>query len=131
VRKWISSVVPSLHDGATVYVTARGREDDDFGVYVWKSTDYGRTFESIASNVPSGSVNVIREDPRAASASRLYIGTDSGVLVSNDGGEQWRVLGGNLPSVQVSDIEYDGRDGLLVVATYGRGVWVMDATAIR
>jgi photosystem II stability/assembly factor-like uncharacterized protein len=131
VRKWISSVVPSLHDGATVFVTARGREDDDFGVYVWKSTDYGRTFKSIASNVPSGSVNVIREDPRAASASRLYIGTDSGVLVSNDGGEQWRVLGGNLPSVQVSDIEYDGRDGLLVLATYGRGVWVMDASAIR
>ncbi len=129
VRKWISCVVPSLHDEGTVYVTARGREDDDFGVYAWKSTDYGRTFRTIASNVPSGSVNVIREDPRTAS--RLYIGTDSGVLVSNDAGEQWRVLGGNLPSVQVSDIEYDPRDGLLVIATSGRGVWVMDASAIR
>ncbi len=129
VRKWISSVVPSMREEGTVYVTARGREDDDFGVYVWKSTDFGGTFRSIASNVPFGSINVIREDP--GTASRLFIGTDTGVLISNDGGEAWRVLGGNLPSVQVSDIEYDTRDGLLVIATYGRGVWVMDAGAIR
>jgi photosystem II stability/assembly factor-like uncharacterized protein len=129
VTKWISRVVPSLHDERTVYVTARGREDDDFGVYVWKSTDYGRSFTSIASNIPSGSVNVVCEDPRTPS--RLYIGTDTGVLVSDDAGGQWRVLGGNLPSVQVSDMEYDQRDGLIVIATYGRGVWVMDAGAIH
>jgi photosystem II stability/assembly factor-like uncharacterized protein len=129
VNKWISRVVPSLHDEGTVYVTARGREDDDFGVYVWKSADYGRTFTTIASNIPSGSVNALAEDPQVPS--RLFIGTDTGVLVSNDRGEEWRVLGGNLPSVQVSDIEYDKRDGILVIATYGRGVWVMDAGAIE
>ena len=89
--------MPSQHDEGTVYVTQRGREDDDFGAYVYKSTDYGKTFTSIAANIPAGSVNVIREDP--TTASRLYVGTDFGAFVSNDGGKQWEVLGGNLPSV--------------------------------
>jgi photosystem II stability/assembly factor-like uncharacterized protein len=128
-RKWISSVVPSQHDEGTVYVTQRGREDDDFGVYVYKSTDFGKTFSSIASNIPSGSVNVIREDP--TSPSRLFAGTDFGAFVSIDGGKQWRVLGGNLPSVQVSDLQYQPRDQVIVISTYGRGMWAMDALAIK
>lgn len=128
-RKWISRVVPSQHDEGTVYVTQRGREDDDFGVYVYRSTDFGKTFTSIASNIPSGSVNVIREDP--TTASRLFVGTDFGAFVSNDGGKQWSVLGGNLPSVQVSDLEYQPRDRVIVISTYGRGMWAMDAVGIK
>ena len=62
-RKWYSRVVPSQHADGTVYVTQRGREDDDFGVYVYKSTDCGRTFTSLAANMPAGPVNVVREDP--------------------------------------------------------------------
>ena len=128
-RKWISRVVPSQHDEGTVYVTQRGREDDDFGVYVYRSTDFGKTFTSIASNIPSGSVNVIREDP--TTASRLFVGTDFGAFVSNDGGKQWSVLGGNLPSVQVSDLQYQPRDRVIVISTYGRGMWAMDAVGIK
>jgi len=128
-RKWISRVVPSQHDEGTVYVTQRGREDDDFGVYVYRSTDFGKTFTSIAANIPSGSVNVIREDP--TTASRLFVGTDFGAFVSNDGGKQWSVLGGNLPSVQVSDLEYQPRDRVIVISTYGRGMWAMDAVGIK
>ncbi len=128
-RKWISRVVPSEHEEGTVYVAQRGREDDDFGVYVCRSTDFGRTFGSIGGNVPSGPVNVIREDP--ATPSRLFIGTDIGALVSNDTGKQWHVLGGNLPSVQVSDLQYQPRDQVLVISTYGRGMWAMDGRAIK
>ena len=128
-RKWIARVVPSAHDEGTVYVCQRGREDDDFGVYLYKSTDYGRTFTSIAGNIPSGSVNVLREDP--ASASRLFVGTDVGAFVSVDGGRQWRVLGGNLPSVQVSDLQYQTGDQAVVISTYGRGMWVLDARAVK
>jgi photosystem II stability/assembly factor-like uncharacterized protein len=128
-RRWISRVVPSEHDEATVYVTERGREDDDFGVYIYKSTDFGKTFASIAGNIPSGSVNVIREDP--TTASRLFVGTDFGAFVSNDGGKEWRVLGGSLPSVQVSDLQYQVRDQMIVISTYGRGMWAMDAGGIR
>ncbi len=125
-RKWISRVVPSQHAEGTVYVAQRGREDDDFAPYLYKSIDYGGTFTSIAGNIPAGSVNVIREDP--ADPNTLYVGTDFGVFVSVDGGRNWRVLGGNLPSVQVSDLQYHARDRIIVISTYGRGLWALDAT---
>lgn len=128
-RKWISRVVASEHEQGTVYVTQRGREDDDFAAYAYKSTDFGRTFTNIASNIPAGSVNVIREDP--ANRDILYVGTDFGVFVSTTGGAKWEVLGGNLPSVQVSDLQYHPRDKYLVISTYGRGMWGIDPTKIQ
>jgi photosystem II stability/assembly factor-like uncharacterized protein len=129
VRRWISRVVPSQHDEGTVYITQRGREDDDFGVYIYKSTDNGRTIRSIAGNIPVGPVNVIREDPRNPNI--LYVGTDFGVYVSTNGGDRWEVLGGNLPSNQVSDLQFEPRDQMLVISTYGRGIWALDASSIN
>jgi photosystem II stability/assembly factor-like uncharacterized protein len=129
VRRWISRVVPSMHADGTVYVTQRGREDDDFAAYIYKSTDFGKTFTNIANNIPAGPVNVIREDPRDPNV--LYAGTDFGVFVSTNGGAKWNVLGGNLPSVQVSDLQFQKRDNILVIATYGRGMWVLDASKIK
>jgi photosystem II stability/assembly factor-like uncharacterized protein len=128
VRRWISRVVPSAHAEGTVYVTQRGREDDDFAAYIYRSTDFGRTFTSIVNNIPAGPVNVIREDPRDPDV--LYVGTDFGAFVSTDGGERWEVLGGNMPSVQVSDLQFHERDLVLVASTYGRGMYVLDATRI-
>ena len=128
VRRWISRVTPSAHAEGTVYVTQRGREDDDFAAYVYKSTDFGKTFQSIVNNIPAGPVNVIREDPRNANV--LYVGTDFGVFVSTNGGARWEVLGGNLPSVQVSDLQISARDNVIVISTYGRGMWAFDASAI-
>jgi photosystem II stability/assembly factor-like uncharacterized protein len=123
--KWYSRVVASQHAEGTVYVTQRGREDDDFGVYVYTSTDFGKTFTSLAANLPAGSVNTIREDP--ANVNVLYLGSDFGAWISTDGGRQWQVLGGGLPSVQVSDLAYHARDKLIVISTYGRGMYVLDA----
>lgn len=128
-RKWISRVVPSQHAEGTVYVAQRGREDDDFAPYLYKSTDYGGTFTSIVDNIPAGSVNVVREDP--TDPNTLFVGTDFGVFVSVDGGRHWQVLGGNLPSVQVSDLQYQPRDRVIVISTYGRGMWALDATRIK
>jgi len=128
-RRWISRVVASEHAEGTLYVTQRGREDDDFAPYVYKSTDYGKTFKSIAANIPAGSINVIREDPTNASV--LFVGTDFGVYVSTSGGAKWDVLGGNLPSVQVSDLQYQARDKVLVISTYGRGMFAMDASKVK
>ena len=128
VRRWISRVTPSSHAEGTVYVTQRGREDDDFAAYVYKSTDFGKTFQSIVNNIPAGPVNVIRQDPKNPNV--LYVGTDFGVFVSTNGGARWEVLGGNLPSVQVSDLQIGTRDNVLVISTYGRGMWVFDASAI-
>jgi photosystem II stability/assembly factor-like uncharacterized protein len=129
VRRWISRVVASRHAEGTVYITQRGREDDDFGVYIYKSTDSGRTIRSIAGNIPAGPVNVIREDPRNPDI--LYVGTDFGVYISTNGGERWDVLGGNLPSNQVSDLQFQERDQIIVISTYGRGIWVLDASGIK
>lgn len=129
VRRWFSRVIPSEHAEGTVYVTQRGREDDDFAPYVYKSTDFGKTFRSIAANIPAGPVNVIREDPRNPNV--LYVGTDFGVFVSTDGGARWQVLGGNLPSTQVSDLQFQPRDHVIVISTYGRGMWVLDAAGVK
>ena len=127
--KWYSRVIPSQHADQTVYITQRGREDDDFAAYVYKSTDGGKTFTSIAANLPAGPVNVIREDPTNPSV--LYLGTDFGAFISTDGGARWQVLGGGLPSTQVSDLWYQPRDRMIVISTYGRGMWAMDATRLK
>jgi len=128
-RKWISRIVPSQYSEGTIYVAQRGREDDDFTPYLYKSIDHGGTFTSIVDNIPGGSVNVVREDP--TDPSTLFVGTDFGVLVSVDAGRHWQVLGGNLPSVQVSDLQYQPRDRLVVISTYGRGMWTLDAARIK
>jgi photosystem II stability/assembly factor-like uncharacterized protein len=128
-RKWVSSIVPSRHADGTVYLTQRGREDDDFAAYVYKSADRGKSFRSIVSNIPAGPVNVIREDP--VDPDVLYAGTDFGAFVSANGGRTWHVLGENLPSTQVSDIQVHPRDHVIVISTYGRGMWAMDALRVR
>jgi hypothetical protein len=122
VRRWISRVTPSAHAEGTIYITQRGREDDDFAPYIYRSTDFGKSFTSIVGNIPAGPVNVLREDPDNPNI--LYAGTDFGAYVSTNGGRRWEVLGGNLPSVQVSDLQIDPRNNIVVIATYGRGMWV-------
>jgi photosystem II stability/assembly factor-like uncharacterized protein len=128
-KKWISRVVPSAFDEGTVYVTQNGKRDDEFAAYIYKSTDFGKTFKSIVNNIPGGPVNVIREDP--TSAKILYVGTDMGVFVSSDGGSTWNVLGGNLGQVFVHDLVIQPRDRMIAIATHGRGVWVMDAVPVQ
>ena len=113
----------------TIYVTQRGREDDDLAPYLYQSTDFGKTFTPIVGNMPFSPINVIREDP--ARPELLYAGTDLGVYISKDAGAHWDVLGGNLPTVPVTDLQIHERDRVIVIATFGRGVWAMDAAAIK
>ena len=126
--RWISRLVASQHDFGTVYVTQTGRRDDDAQVYVWRSTDFGDTWEDIAANIPAGPVNVIREDP--GSDSILYLGTDVGVYVSTDRGQQWQVLG-DLPCTYVHDLAIHPRDNMIIVATHGRGMFLLDADPVN
>lgn len=128
-RQWVSRVIASRHDEGTVYLTQTGRQHDDDGVYIWKSTDYGRTWSSLAANIPSGPVNVIREDPVRREI--LYAGTDVGVFVTTDGGRSWQVLGGGLPSSFVFDLIVHPRDHVVVAATHGRGMWALDARQVH
>ncbi len=128
-KKWVSRIVASAFDLGTVYMTQNGKRDDDFAVYVWKSTDYGKTWVDISGNIPLGPVNVVREDP--VDRNILYVGTDLSVYVSKDGGKDWDMLGGNLPSTYVQDLIIHPRDNIIVIATHGRGMWAMDANTIN
>ncbi len=128
-KKWVSRLVASAYDMATVYMTQNGKREDDFTPYVWKSVDYGKTWVSIAANIPVGPVNVIREDP--VNKDILYVGTDMGVYVTTDGGKVWTVLGSGLPSTYVHDLIIHPRDNIVVVATQGRGMWALDANPVN
>lgn len=127
-KQWIAKVVASQHDEGTVYVAQQGRYDEDFAPRMYKSTDYGKTFRSIAGNIPGGPINMIREDP--VSPNVLYAANDFGVYVTTNGGARWEVLGGNLPSVAVMDFIVHPRDRMMIIGTHGRGVWAIDVSKI-
>jgi len=127
-KEWIAKVLASQYDEGTVYVAQQGRYDEDFAVRLYKSTDYGKTFKSIAGNIPGGPINMIREDP--VNSNVLYTANDFGVYVTTNGGAKWDVLGGNLPSVNVMDFIVHPRDKMLVIGTHGRGVWTIDVSKI-
>jgi photosystem II stability/assembly factor-like uncharacterized protein len=128
-QKWASRIVASAHNLGTAYLTQNGKRDDDFTPYVWKSTDYGKTWVDISKGIPIGPVNVIREDP--VDKNILYVGTDLGAYVSVDAGKTWNTLGSNLPSTYVHDLIIHPRDNIIVIATHGRGMWAMDANPIN
>jgi photosystem II stability/assembly factor-like uncharacterized protein len=121
----VSRLVASKYDPATVYLTLSNRREDDNKPYIFRSTDYGESWVSISGNLPASPVNVVREDTKNNKV--LYCGTDLGVYASKDGGKTWASLQANLPAtVSVQDLFIHPRDNNLVIATYGRGVWVMD-----
>jgi hypothetical protein len=109
-------------------MTQTGRRDDDFQVYVWKSTNFGDTWEDISGNIPVGPVNVIREDP--VKEGILYVGTDASVYVSKDSGKKWDILG-DLPFAYVHDLQIHPRDNMIIIATHGRGMFVLDANLVN
>lgn len=125
---WVSRILASKYDPATVYMTQTGRRDDDFQIYVWRSTDYGDTWEDISGNIPFGPANVIREDPLRQGI--LYLGTDAAVFITSDGGKKWDILG-DLPFTYVHDLKIHPRDNMIIIATHGRGIFVLDANPVN
>jgi len=126
--RWVSRIVASRYDFGTVYVTQTGRRDDDAAVYIWRSRDFGSTWEDISANIPAGPVNVIREDPENKDI--LYLGTDVGIYVSKDAGQNWEVLG-DLPCTYVHDLAIHPRENVIIAATHGRGMFVLDADPVN
>lgn len=120
--KWVSRVVASKYDKGTVFVSQTGYRDDDYTPYLWKSTDYGKSWSSITGNLPPEPINVIREDPDKKDW--LYVGTDLGVYVSFDGGKAWTPLNGGIPRTPVHDIAVQARERELAIATHARSAWI-------
>ncbi len=128
-QKWVSRIVASAFELGMVYMTQNGKRDDDFTPYVWKSTNYGKTWVDISKGIPIGPVNVIREDLKNKDI--LYVGTDGGVYLTTDGARTWNALGAGLPMAYVLDLVIHPRDNMIIIGTHGRGVWVLDATTIN
>ena len=116
-------VEPSAHAAGAAYAAATAHGTDDFRPYLWKTADFGASWEAIAAGIPGDEfVRVVRADP--AQRGVLYAGTEAGVHVSTDDGGSWRSLRLNLPVVAVHDLIVKEAD--LVVGTHGRGLWILD-----
>jgi photosystem II stability/assembly factor-like uncharacterized protein len=119
----INSIEASPHDRATAYVAATMYKHDDFRPYLYKTSDYGRTWKKIVTGIaPSAFTRVVREDPNRRGL--LYAGTETGLYVSLDDGASWQPFQRNLPVVPITDLAVKNRD--LVVATQGRAFWILD-----
>ncbi len=123
---WIPTVEASHHDAGTAYVAADHHQDNDYAAYFFKTTDFGRTWTKMIVGIPArtGWAHVIREDPRVKTL--LYAGTELGLWVSFDGGGRWTSLRQNIPPAPVRDIQIHPRDNDLIVATHGRGLYILD-----
>jgi photosystem II stability/assembly factor-like uncharacterized protein len=121
----INSLDASPHDAGTAYIAATMYKSDDNKPYLYKTSDYGKTWKKIVKGLPDNSfTRVIREDPHRKGL--LYAGTETGLHVSFDDGENWQSLQLNLPVVPITDLVIQKRDKDLVVATQGRSFWILD-----
>jgi photosystem II stability/assembly factor-like uncharacterized protein len=127
--RWVSRVFASPHDLGTAFVAKNGFRNDDFVPYLYRTTDFGRTWTSIAGDLPAAPVNVVVQDRK--NQHLLFIGNDIGVFVSIDDGAHWFRLKANLPAVAVHDLLIHPREQDLVLATYGRALWTGDISPLQ
>jgi len=119
----INSIEVSPNDKATAYVAATMYKFDDYQPYLFKTNDYGKTWKKIVRGIaPTSFTRVVREDPSRRGL--LYAGTETGLYISLDDGENWQPFQLNLPVVPITDLAVKNKD--LVVATQGRAFWILD-----
>jgi len=119
----VDSVEPSPHQAGKAIITTLRYQLGDWSPYIFKTTDYGKTWKSITNGIPSDyPVRVVREDPNREGL--LYAGTEFGMFVSFDDGENWQSFQLNLPVTPITDIKLHRYD--LVISTMGRGFWILD-----
>jgi len=127
---WVSRVAPSFHDPAVAYLTITGYRHDDFRPFVWKTSDYGQTWTSMAANLPTeAGINTIVEDRK--NPNFLMVGTELALFFSLDGGQSWTRVRGNLPTTPIYDMKIHPRENELIIGTHGRGIWIADITPFQ
>ncbi len=125
---YVQRVFASQHDANTAYAVFNNHRSGDFKPYLVKTTDRGRTWTNVSGNLPPrGSVYGFVEDPKEPRL--LFAGTEFALFVSTDGGVRWNRLRGGLPTIQMRDLAIHARDDDLVVATFGRGFYILDDLA--
>ncbi len=123
----VRSIVPSRYDSPTAYVTVDFHQVNNRDPFVYKTTDYGKTWRSITKGIPRSMLSyakVIQEDP--VRRGLLYLGTENAIYVSFDDGENWQPLQNDLPHAPVSGIVVQEHFNDLVISTYGRGFYILD-----
>ncbi len=126
-NSWVSTVAASRFDEGTAYVTFDRHTFGDMQPYVYKTTDYGKTWTALSAKESGarGYAHVIAED--TVSPNVLFLGTEFGLWISVDGGNKWaQYKGSDFPAVAVRDIVVQPRESDLVLATHGRGIWIID-----
>jgi len=119
----VSLIEPSPFDAGTAYTAVDAHKLDNFKPYIFKTTDFGKTWSMLINGLPDGSyVHVVREDPQRQGM--LYAGTETGIWVSFDDGSHWQSLQLDLPTTPIHDLIIHDND--LVVATHGRAFWSLD-----
>jgi photosystem II stability/assembly factor-like uncharacterized protein len=122
---YVTRIIASNHDANTAYVSFDNHQSNDFKPYLLKTTDAGRTWTSISSNLPkNGPVLAIAEDH--VNPNLLFTGTEFGLWFSIDGGQKWIQLKGGLPTIAVADLNIQKRENDLIVGTFGRGIYILD-----
>ncbi len=121
---WISYVAPSSHDAGTCFITADGHMLGDFAPHVFVTRDFGKTFTALATPAIKGYAHTVRQD--IVNPDLLFVGTEWGLYASLDGGQQWAQIKAGIPSVAVRDLAIQPREGDLLVATHGRGIYILD-----
>ena len=121
----INSLDASPFEAGTAYVAATMYKYDDYKPYLYKTSDYGKTWKKITNGIPDGAfTRVIREDPNKRGL--LYAGTETGIYISFDDGANWQSMQLNLPVTPITDLAIHKREKELVAATQGRAFWVFD-----
>jgi photosystem II stability/assembly factor-like uncharacterized protein len=126
--RWVSSIHPSRYNEATVYATLTGYRYDDFNAFLYKSTDYGKTWVSLKNNLPDECLNIVVQDP--VNPDLLYVGSDHGTYISLTGGMDWQMVT-TVPNVANYDMLVHPRDNELVIGTHGRSIYVMDVKPLQ
>ncbi len=122
---YVSDICPSLYDENVVFASFNNTKSDDFKPYLLKSSDKGVTWTSIANNLPeNGSVHSILQDP--VNENLLFVGTEFSFFFSLDGGQHWVKFANGLPDIAVRDIVIQEKEKDLVIATFGRGFYILD-----
>jgi len=122
---YVSDIFSSTHDENVVFAAFNNTKSDDFKPYLLKSNDKGKTWVSIAANLPeNGSVHSIAQDP--VNKDLLFVGTEFSFYFSLDGGKEWTKFANGLPDVAVRDIAIQEREKDLAIATFGRGFYILD-----
>jgi len=128
-RTLVQNILCSQHDEKTAYAVFNNHRNGDFKPYILKTTDKGLTWTNISSNLPErGSVYCVAEDH--VNGNLLFAGTEFGVYFTLDGGASWMALKNGLPTICVRDIAIQKRENDLVLATFGRGFYVLDDYSI-